>query len=104
RDRSLRPSCGSQNVHCTRAPSNPSSRSNRARRIHRVRAGRATTQLTAIQQATFIICAVGEFTYTDALGPFQRATSAAIPLTVASVLPTLNIEKSTLSTSFTTGG
>jgi hypothetical protein len=30
------------------------------------------TQLTAIQQATFIICAVGEFTYTDALGTERR--------------------------------
>jgi len=30
------------------------------------------TQLTAIQQGTFIICGVGEFTYTDALGTERR--------------------------------
>jgi hypothetical protein len=30
------------------------------------------TQLTAIQQGTFIICAVGEFTYSDALGTERR--------------------------------
>lgn len=30
------------------------------------------TQLTAIQQGTFIICALGEFTYTDALGTERR--------------------------------
>ena len=30
------------------------------------------TQLTAIQKGTFIICGVGEFTYTDALGTERR--------------------------------